>query len=158
MSVLMGDDVEVVSNIRPMRAMCAISTKSLKDKALIDGKQKPTRKSRQVSDKQMATKKPTAYTTGGTHQANPGNSRTHFSNPDSVQPVQLQMKWALVSGYAMSVIMSRALPVFAMDSSRCTVESSGTWINRVPSDDPCQVCPVTGDTMARYHPQRRCHL
>ncbi|MEK7291922.1 MAG: DNA topoisomerase (ATP-hydrolyzing), partial [Actinomycetota bacterium] len=105
----------------------------------------------------MATKKlPTAMTTGGTPPGKPpAIQNTLFSNPDSVQPVQLQdeMERSFLD-YAMSVIMSRALP--DVRDGLKPVHRRIIWDmdqQGFRPDRPFVKCArVTGDTMARYHP------
>ena len=119
---------------------------------------KPTKKisTKSVTNK-MATKKlPTAMTTGGTPPGKPpAIQNTLFSNPDSVQPVQLQdeMERSFLD-YAMSVIMSRALP--DVRDGLKPVHRRIIWDmdqQGFRPDRPFVKCArVTGDTMARYHP------
>ena len=78
-----------------------------------------------------------------------------FANPDSVQPVQLQdeMERSFLD-YAMSVIMSRALP--DVRDGLKPVHRRIIWDmdqQGFRPDRPFVKCArVTGDTMARYHP------
>ncbi|MFM1839629.1 MAG: gyrase subunit, partial [Actinomycetota bacterium] len=78
-----------------------------------------------------------------------------FVNPDSVQPVQLQdeMERSFLD-YAMSVIMSRALP--DVRDGLKPVHRRIIWDmdqQGFRPDRPFVKCArVTGDTMARYHP------
>ena len=72
---------------------------------------KPTSKSTGKITKRVA-KKPSAATAAGAPPVKPPAGQENlFANPDSVQPVQLQdeMERSFLD-YAMSVIMSRALP------------------------------------------------
>lgn len=105
----------------------------------------------------MATNKPpTTATAGGTPPGKPPViQNTLFSNPDSVQPVQLQdeMERSFLD-YAMSVIMSRALP--DVRDGLKPVHRRIIWDmdqQGFRPDRPFVKCArVTGDTMARYHP------
>lgn len=87
--------------------------------------------------------------------AAPAAQATLFSNPDSVQPVQLQdeMERSFLD-YAMSVIMSRALP--DVRDGLKPVHRRIIWDmdqQGFRPDRPFVKCArVTGDTMARFHP------
>lgn len=109
----------------------------------------------------MASKKPAKKTSApATVGANPPGKppaahATLFSNPDSVQLVQLQdeMERSFLD-YAMSVIMSRALP--DVRDGLKPVHRRIIWDmdqQGFRPDRPFVKCArVTGDTMARYHP------
>lgn len=85
----------------------------------------------------------------------PTSQNTLFSNPEGVQPVQLQdeMERSFLD-YAMSVIMSRALP--DVRDGLKPVHRRIIWDmdqQGFRPDRPFVKCArVTGDTMARYHP------
>jgi DNA gyrase subunit A len=85
----------------------------------------------------------------------PAGQENLFANPDSVQPVQLQdeMERSFLD-YAMSVIMSRALP--DVRDGLKPVHRRIIWDmdqQGFRPDRPFVKCArVTGDTMARYHP------
>ncbi len=85
----------------------------------------------------------------------PASQNTLFSNPEGVQPVQLQdeMERSFLD-YAMSVIMSRALP--DVRDGLNPVHRRIIWDmdqQGFRPDRPFVKCArVTGDTMARYHP------
>lgn len=109
------------------------------------------------SDK-LATSKaaPSAETGSGTPPRKPPAKQDDlFANPDSVQPVQLQdeMERSFLD-YAMSVIMSRALP--DVRDGLKPVHRRIIWDmdqQGFRPDRPFVKCArVTGDTMARYHP------
>jgi DNA gyrase subunit A len=100
------------------------------------------------------TKKPTA-SAGAPPVKPPAGQENLFANPDSVQPVQLQdeMERSFLD-YAMSVIMSRALP--DVRDGLKPVHRRIIWDmdqQGFRPDRPFVKCArVTGDTMARYHP------
>ena len=102
------------------------------------------------------TKKPSASTSAGSPPVKPPAGQENlFTNPDSVQPVQLQdeMERSFLD-YAMSVIMSRALP--DVRDGLKPVHRRIIWDmdqQGFRPDRPFVKCArVTGDTMARYHP------
>ena len=102
------------------------------------------------------TKKPSAATAAGAPPVKPPAGQENlFANPDSVQPVQLQdeMERSFLD-YAMSVIMSRALP--DVRDGLKPVHRRIIWDmdqQGFRPDRPFVKCArVTGDTMARYHP------
>ena len=101
------------------------------------------------------TKKPTASAAGAPPVKPPAGQENLFANPDSVQPVQLQdeMERSFLD-YAMSVIMSRALP--DVRDGLKPVHRRIIWDmdqQGFRPDRPFVKCArVTGDTMARYHP------
>ena len=112
----------------------------------------------------MASKKPVKKldakkvpaTSGATPPKKPPVSNDNlFTNPDAVQPVQLQdeMERSFLD-YAMSVIMSRALP--DVRDGLKPVHRRIIWDmdqQGFRPDRPFVKCArVTGDTMARYHP------
>jgi DNA gyrase subunit A len=109
------------------------------------------------SDKSASSKAaPAAETTSGTPPRKPPVKQDDlFVNPDSVQPVQLQdeMERSFLD-YAMSVIMSRALP--DVRDGLKPVHRRIIWDmdqQGFRPDRPFVKCArVTGDTMARYHP------
>ena len=116
---------------------------------------KPTSKSTGKITKRVA-KKPSAATAAGTPPVKPPAGQENlFANPDSVQPVQLQdeMERSFLD-YAMSVIMSRALP--DVRDGLKPVHRRIIWDmdqQGFRPDRPFVKCArVTGDTMARYHP------
>ena len=95
-------------------------------------------------------------TVGATPPTKPPRPQENlFANPDSVQPVQLQdeMERSFLD-YAMSVIMSRALP--DVRDGLKPVHRRIIWDmdqQGFRPDRPFVKCArVTGDTMARYHP------
>ena len=101
-------------------------------------------------------KKPSAATAAGSPPVKPPAGQENlFANPDSVQPVQLQdeMERSFLD-YAMSVIMSRALP--DVRDGLKPVHRRIIWDmdqQGFRPDRPFVKCArVTGDTMARYHP------
>jgi DNA gyrase subunit A len=100
-------------------------------------------------------KKPSASTAGAPPVKPPAGQENLFANPDSVQPVQLQdeMERSFLD-YAMSVIMSRALP--DVRDGLKPVHRRIIWDmdqQGFRPDRPFVKCArVTGDTMARYHP------
>ena len=100
------------------------------------------------------TKKPSAAA-GAPPVKPPAGQENLFANPDSVQPVQLQdeMERSFLD-YAMSVIMSRALP--DVRDGLKPVHRRIIWDmdqQGFRPDRPFVKCArVTGDTMARYHP------
>jgi len=105
--------------------------------------------------KKLAAKKLPA-TAGATPPKKPPVSNDNlFTNPDAVQPVQLQdeMERSFLD-YAMSVIMSRALP--DVRDGLKPVHRRIIWDmdqQGFRPDRPFVKCArVTGDTMARYHP------
>jgi DNA gyrase subunit A len=116
---------------------------------------KPTSKSTGKITKRVA-KKPSAATAAGAPPVKPPVGQENlFANPDSVQPVQLQdeMERSFLD-YAMSVIMSRALP--DVRDGLKPVHRRIIWDmdqQGFRPDRPFVKCArVTGDTMARYHP------
>jgi len=101
-------------------------------------------------------KKPSASTAAGSPPVKPPPGQENlFARPDSVQPVQLQdeMERSFLD-YAMSVIMSRALP--DVRDGLKPVHRRIIWDmdqQGFRPDRPFVKCArVTGDTMARYHP------
>ena len=115
---------------------------------------KPTSKSSGKITKRVA-KKPSASAAGSPPVKPPASQENLFANPDSVQPVQLQdeMERSFLD-YAMSVIMSRALP--DVRDGLKPVHRRIIWDmdqQGFRPDRPFVKCArVTGDTMARYHP------
>lgn len=109
------------------------------------------------SDKSASSKAaPASETASGTPPRKPPAQQDDlFVNPDSVQPVQLQdeMERSFLD-YAMSVIMSRALP--DVRDGLKPVHRRIIWDmdqQGFRPDRPFVKCArVTGDTMARYHP------
>ena len=109
------------------------------------------------SDKSATSKAaPSAETGSGIPPRKPPAKQDDlFANPDSVQPVQLQdeMERSFLD-YAMSVIMSRALP--DVRDGLKPVHRRIIWDmdqQGFRPDRPFVKCArVTGDTMARYHP------
>ena len=109
------------------------------------------------SDKSASSKAaPAAENASGTPPRKPPAKQDDlFVNPDSVQPVQLQdeMERSFLD-YAMSVIMSRALP--DVRDGLKPVHRRIIWDmdqQGFRPDRPFVKCArVTGDTMARYHP------
>ena len=109
------------------------------------------------SDKSASSKAaPAAETASGTPPRKPPAQQDDlFVNPDSIQPVQLQdeMERSFLD-YAMSVIMSRALP--DVRDGLKPVHRRIIWDmdqQGFRPDRPFVKCArVTGDTMARYHP------
>lgn len=109
------------------------------------------------SDKSASSKAaPEAETASGTPPRKPPAQQDDlFVNPDSIQPVQLQdeMERSFLD-YAMSVIMSRALP--DVRDGLKPVHRRIIWDmdqQGFRPDRPFVKCArVTGDTMARYHP------
>ena len=100
-------------------------------------------------------KKPSTTAAGAPPVKPPASQENLFANPDSVQPVQLQdeMERSFLD-YAMSVIMSRALP--DVRDGLKPVHRRIIWDmdqQGFRPDRPFVKCArVTGDTMARYHP------
>lgn len=116
---------------------------------------KPTSKSTNKPTKRVA-KKPSAATAAGAPPVKPPAGQENlFANPDAIQPVQLQdeMERSFLD-YAMSVIMSRALP--DVRDGLKPVHRRIIWDmdqQGFRPDRPFVKCArVTGDTMARYHP------
>jgi DNA gyrase subunit A len=115
---------------------------------------KPTSKSSGKITKRVA-KKPSTSAAGAPPVKPPAGQENLFANPDSVQPVQLQdeMERSFLD-YAMSVIMSRALP--DVRDGLKPVHRRIIWDmdqQGFRPDRPFVKCArVTGDTMARYHP------
>jgi DNA gyrase subunit A len=111
---------------------------------------KPAKKS---AAKKPAPRKAAASSTPPTKP--PAGQDNLFANPDSIQPVQLQdeMERSFLD-YAMSVIMSRALP--DVRDGLKPVHRRIIWDmdqQGFRPDRPFVKCArVTGDTMARYHP------
>ena len=109
------------------------------------------------SDKSASSKAAVAAETasGTPPRKPPAQQDDLFVNPDSVQPVQLQdeMERSFLD-YAMSVIMSRALP--DVRDGLKPVHRRIIWDmdqQGFRPDRPFVKCArVTGDTMARYHP------
>ena len=108
--------------------------------------------------KKSAAKKPAPRktTTSSTPPPKgPAGQDNLFANPDAIQPVQLQdeMERSFLD-YAMSVIMSRALP--DVRDGLKPVHRRIIWDmdqQGFRPDRPFVKCArVTGDTMARYHP------
>ncbi len=120
-------------------------------------KKAATKKVAPRSDKSASSKSaPEAETASGTPPRKPPAKQDDlFVNPDSVQPVQLQdeMERSFLD-YAMSVIMSRALP--DVRDGLKPVHRRIIWDmdqQGFRPDRPFVKCArVTGDTMARYHP------
>ncbi len=113
-----------------------------------------SKKSTNKPTKRVA-KKPSAAAAGSPPVKPPAGQENLFSNPDSVQPVQVQdeMERSFLD-YAMSVIMSRALP--DVRDGLKPVHRRIIWDmdqQGFRPDRPFVKCArVTGDTMARYHP------
>ena len=111
---------------------------------------KPAKKS---AAKKPAPRKAAASSTPPTKP--PAGQDNLFANPDAIQPVQLQdeMERSFLD-YAMSVIMSRALP--DVRDGLKPVHRRIIWDmdqHGFRPDRPFVKCArVTGDTMARYHP------
>jgi DNA gyrase subunit A len=111
---------------------------------------KPAKKS---AAKKPAPRKAVASSTPPTKP--PAGQDNLFANPDAIQPVQLQdeMERSFLD-YAMSVIMSRALP--DVRDGLKPVHRRIIWDmdqQGFRPDRPFVKCArVTGDTMARYHP------
>ena len=111
---------------------------------------KPAKKS---AAKKPAPRKAAASSTPPTKP--PAGQDNLFANPDAIQPVQLQdeMERSFLD-YAMSVIMSRALP--DVRDGLKPVHRRIIWDmdqQGFRPDRPYVKCArVTGDTMARYHP------
>ncbi|MGA1407275.1 MAG: DNA gyrase subunit A [Ilumatobacteraceae bacterium] len=107
--------------------------------------------------KKSAAKKPAPRkATSATPPTKPPAGQDNlFANPDAIQPVQLQdeMERSFLD-YAMSVIMSRALP--DVRDGLKPVHRRIIWDmdqQGFRPDRPFVKCArVTGDTMARYHP------
>ena len=108
--------------------------------------------------KKSAAKKPVArkVASSATPPVKPPAGQDNlFANPDAIQPVQLQdeMERSFLD-YAMSVIMSRALP--DVRDGLKPVHRRIIWDmdqQGFRPDRPFVKCArVTGDTMARYHP------
>ena len=118
---------------------------------------KPAAKSATKATAKATDKKETEpVTAGATPPTKPPRPQENlFTNPDSVQPVQLQdeMERSFLD-YAMSVIMSRALP--DVRDGLKPVHRRIIWDmdqQGFRPDRPFVKCArVTGDTMARYHP------
>ena len=114
---------------------------------------KPATKSAAKAADKKETEPVTAGATPPTKPPRPQENL--FANPDSVQPVQLQdeMERSFLD-YAMSVIMSRALP--DVRDGLKPVHRRIIWDmdqQGFRPDRPFVKCArVTGDTMARYHP------
>jgi DNA gyrase subunit A len=114
---------------------------------------KPVAKSAAKAADKKETEPVTAGATPPTKPPRPQENL--FANPDSVQPVQLQdeMERSFLD-YAMSVIMSRALP--DVRDGLKPVHRRIIWDmdqQGFRPDRPFVKCArVTGDTMARYHP------
>lgn len=114
---------------------------------------KPTSKSTSKPTKRVA-KKP-SIAAGAPPVKPPAGQENLFANPDAIQPVQLQdeMERSFLD-YAMSVIMSRALP--DVRDGLKPVHRRIIWDmdqQGFRPDRPFVKCArVTGDTMARYHP------
>ena len=114
---------------------------------------KPVAKSTAKAADKKETEPVTAGATPPTKPPRPQENL--FANPDSVQPVQLQdeMERSFLD-YAMSVIMSRALP--DVRDGLKPVHRRIIWDmdqQGFRPDRPFVKCArVTGDTMARYHP------
>ena len=100
-------------------------------------------------------KKPSTSAAGAPPVKPPPGQENLFTNPDAIQPVQLQdeMERSFLD-YAMSVIMSRALP--DVRDGLKPVHRRIIWDmdqQGFRPDRPFVKCArVTGDTMARYHP------
>ncbi len=115
---------------------------------------KSTGKSTSKPTKRVA-KKPSAAAAGSPPVRPPAGQENLFARPDAVQPVQLQdeMERSFLD-YAMSVIMSRALP--DVRDGLKPVHRRIIWDmdqQGFRPDRPFVKCArVTGDTMARYHP------
>ncbi|TSA51949.1 MAG: DNA gyrase subunit A [Actinobacteria bacterium] len=113
---------------------------------------KPTSKSTSKPTKRVAKKSAAA---GAPPVKPPADQENLFANPDAIQPVQLQdeMERSFLD-YAMSVIMSRALP--DVRDGLKPVHRRIIWDmdqQGFRPDRPFVKCArVTGDTMARYHP------
>ena len=113
---------------------------------------KPTSKSTSKPTKRVAKKSAAA---GVPPVRPPAGQENLFANPDAIQPVQLQdeMERSFLD-YAMSVIMSRALP--DVRDGLKPVHRRIIWDmdqQGFRPDRPFVKCArVTGDTMARYHP------
>jgi len=105
--------------------------------------------------KKLAAKKLPATAGAKPPKKPPVSNDNLFTNPDAVQPVQLQdeMERSFLD-YAMSVIMSRALP--DVRDGLKPVHRRIIWDMHQQGfrpDRPFVKCArVTGDTMARYHP------
>jgi DNA gyrase subunit A len=107
--------------------------------------------------KKSAAKKPTPRKASSATPPTkpPAGQDNLFANPDAIQPVQLQdeMERSFLD-YAMSVIMSRALP--DVRDGLKPVHRRIIWDmdqQGFRPDRPFVKCArVTGDTMARYHP------
>ena len=114
---------------------------------------KPASKSTSKPTKRVAKKPSTAA--GAPPVKPPAGQENLFANPDAIQPVQLQdeMERSFLD-YAMSVIMSRALP--DVRDGLKPVHRRIIWDmdqQGFRPDRPFVKCArVTGDTMARYHP------
>ncbi|MFA5775493.1 MAG: DNA gyrase subunit A [Ilumatobacteraceae bacterium] len=106
--------------------------------------------------KKPAAKKSSAPANAANPPGKPPASQNNlFSNPEGVQPVQLQVEMERsFLDYAMSVIMSRALP--DVRDGLKPVHRRIIWDmdqQGFRPDRPFVKCArVTGDTMARYHP------
>ena len=112
--------------------------------------------SKKSAKKKLTNNSPPTATAGANPPGKPPAAQnTLFSNPDGVQPVQLQdeMERSFLD-YAMSVIMSRALP--DVRDGLKPVHRRIIWDmdqQGFRPDRPFVKCArVTGDTMARYHP------
>lgn len=105
--------------------------------------------------KKLAAKKQPTSAGAAPPKKPPVSNDNLFTNPDAVQPVQLQdeMERSFLD-YAMSVIMSRALP--DVRDGLKPVHRRIIWDmdqQGFRPDRPFVKCArVTGDTMARYHP------
>ena len=117
---------------------------------------KPAKKAAAKKVAPRSDKSKAAETADGTPPRKPPAKQDDlFVNPDSVQPVQLQdeMERSFLD-YAMSVIMSRALP--DVRDGLKPVHRRIIWDmdqQGFRPDRPFVKCArVTGDTMARYHP------
>ncbi len=112
--------------------------------------------SKKPTKKKSATTSPPSGTAGANPPGKPPTAQDSlFHNPEGVQPVQLQdeMERSFLD-YAMSVIMSRALP--DVRDGLKPVHRRIIWDmdqQGFRPDRPFVKCArVTGDTMARYHP------
>ncbi|NBW92022.1 MAG: hypothetical protein EBR53_06145, partial [Actinobacteria bacterium] len=118
---------------------------------------KPAKKAaaKKVAPRSDKSKAAAETATGAPPRKPPAKQDDLFVNPDSVQPVQLQdeMERSFLD-YAMSVIMSRALP--DVRDGLKPVHRRIIWDmdqQGFRPDRPFVKCArVTGDTMARYHP------
>ncbi len=118
---------------------------------------KPAKKAaaKKVAPRSDKSKTAAETAAGAPPRKPPAKQDDLFANPDSVQPVQLQdeMERSFLD-YAMSVIMSRALP--DVRDGLKPVHRRIIWDmdqQGFRPDRPFVKCArVTGDTMARYHP------